>query len=481
MDLKKIPYSILAKICAVVVLACMFFPLVIVSNGGQEFTKYNGWKMISGIDFSESLDVLAETRQTITMDILVLVTVCAIVGFFALFIRNKYGIRVGAIASGVGTLATGLFMIEMNNGLAMKIEQIASDSQYSFETWPVFTFTPFLFAILGAFILMFAIYMLAVFFSPLRDVQTTLLQKRAVTGYLFLLPFVIGFLLFFLTPAIKSIVFSFSRINVNGIGGYTMTPSGLDNYKMALMINTDYPSFVLAAIGNLCRTLPLVVIFSFFAATLLNKSFKGRGFVRAVLFMPVILTSGVILAIETSDVLMSSMQASFQNQVNASGSTAMQAFELQTLLTSLNIPTNIVTIVMSIVNNLYGIITASGVQILVFLAALQSVPKSLYEASSIEGATAWEDFWKITLPMVSPYFVVNIVYTVVDTFTSAGNISGVSLSYTSILDYIYDISFINFDYGLGSAMSWFYFICIAGIMAVVVAIVNRFVFYYDER
>ena len=481
MDLKKIPYSILTKICAVVVLACMFFPLVIVSNGGVEAARYTGWKMISGIDFSESLDVLEETRQTVTMDILILVTVCALVGFCAMFIKNKYGIRVGAIAAGVGALATGLFMIEMKNGLAMKIEQISADSQYSISSWPEFSFTPFLFVILGVFILMFAIFMLAVFFSPLREVQTTLLQKRAITGYLFLLPFIIGFLLFFLTPAVKSIVFSFSKVDVHGTGGYTITPAGLYNYNRALLINPDYPNFVVTAIGNLFKTLPLVVIFSFFAATLLNKSFKGRGFVRAVLFMPVILTSGVILAIETSDVLMSSMQQSFQNQVNASGSTAMQAFELQTLLTSLNIPQNIVTIVMSIVNNLYSIITASGVQILVFLAALQSVPKSLYEASSIEGATAWEDFWKITLPMVSPYFIVNIVYTVVDTFTSAGNISGVSLSYTSILDYIYDISFVNFDYGLGSAMSWFYFICIAGIMAVVVAIVNKFVFYYDER
>ena len=281
-------------------------------------------------------------------------------------------------------------------------------------------------------------------------------------------------------------------VDVHGTGGYTVNPAGWyesatgtifvpANYYRALLVNVDYPTYLLTSIGNLCTTLPLVVIFSFFAAVLLNRAFKGRGFVRAVFFMPVILTSGVILAIETSDVLMSTMQASFQSQVSSSGSTGMHAFELQTMLTALNIPEKIVTAVMSVVNNLYAIISASGVQILVFLAALQSVPRSLYEASSIEGATGWEDFWKITLPMVSPYFVVNIVYTVVDCFTSAAKIGDQYSSYSSILDYIYDVSFVQMDYGLGSAMSWIYFLCIALIMAVVVAIVNRFVFYYDER
>lgn len=492
MNFKKLPYSLLVKICSIVAFVCMFFPLVVVSNGGQVFTKYTGWNLISGIDFSASLDVLAETQQTATMDIMLLVVACMIISAVALSVKNKYGLRIGAIASGLGALATGLFIVEMNNGLAMRIAAIAADSQYSFTSWPEFSYTAVLFTMLGVLVLQFAITVLANIFSPINEVQTTLLQKRAITGYMFLMPFIVGFLLFFLTPAIKSLVFSFSLVDVHGTGGYTVNPAGWyesatgtifvpANYYRALLVNVDYPTYLLTSIGNLCTTLPLVVIFSFFAAVLLNRAFKGRGFVRAVFFMPVILTSGVILAIETSDVLMSTMQASFQSQVSSSGSTGMQAFELQTMLTALNIPEKIVTAVMSVVNNLYAIISASGVQILVFLAALQSVPRSLYEASSIEGATGWEDFWKITLPMVSPYFVVNIVYTVVDCFTSAAKIGDQYSSYSSILDYIYDVSFVQMDYGLGSAMSWIYFLCIALIMAVVVAIVNRFVFYYDER
>ena len=490
--LKKLPYSLLVTVCSIVAIACMFFPLVNVTNGGKFFTSYTGWKLISGIDFAASLDILRDSTQTVTMDIGILIVACAILATVAFFIKNKYGLRFGAAASGVGVLASVLLMVEMNNGLAMKIAQLSADTQYSFTSWPKFTFTIWLFVMVGVFALQLVIGILANIFSPINEVQTTLVQKRAITGYLFLLPFIIGFLLFFLTPVVKSLVFSLSIVDVHGTGGYTITNAGWYqaatgtiyvpyNYYRALFVDVNFSTYLLTSITNMATTLPLVVIFSFFAAVLLNRSFKGRGFVRAVFFMPVILTSGVILAIETSDVLMSAMQASFQNQVASSGSSGMQAFELQTMLTALNIPEKIVTVVMAVVNNLYSIISASGVQILVFLAALQSVPRSLYEASSIEGATGWEDFWKITLPMVSPYFVVNIVYTVVDCFTSAAKIGDKYSSYSSILDFIYDISFVNMDYGLGSAMSWIYFLCIGLIMVVIVAIVNKFVFYYDER
>ncbi len=493
MNFKKLPYSLLVKLCSIVAFVCMFFPLVIVSNGGQVFTSYTGWKLISGIDFATSLDILSDTAQTVTMDIGILIVACMLIAAVAFSIKNKYGLRFGAIASGMGVLATVLLMVEMNNGLSLKIAQLAADAQYSFTSWPEFSYSVWFFVMLGVLALQLVIAILANIFSPINEVQTTLVQKRAITGYMFLLPFIVGFLLFFLTPAIKSLVFSFSIVDVHGTGGYTIKNAGWYhsaagatvyvpyNYYRALFVDVNFPTYLLSSITNMATTLPLVVIFSFFAAVLLNRSFKGRGFVRAVFFMPVILTSGVILAIETSDVLMSTMQASFQSQVANSGSTGMQAFELQAMLTALNIPEKVVTAVMSVVNNLYSIISASGVQILVFLAALQSVPRSLYEASSIEGATGWEDFWKITLPMVSPYFVVNIVYTVVDCFTSAAKIGDQYSSYTSILDFIYDISFVNMDYGLGSAMSWIYFLCIGLIMVVVVAIVNKFVFYYDER
>ena len=140
------------------------------------------------------------------------------------------------------------------------------------------------------------------------------------------------------------------------------------------------------------------------------------------------------------------------------------------LLNYTNLPSGIVVYLSEAVLGIYDIVIASGVQILIFLAGLQGISPSLYEASNMEGATAWENFWKITFPMISPLILVNAIYTIIDSFTSANN---------ELMDTIKSTIFVDVKYGYGSAMAWVYFVVIAVIISIVGAIIGKRVFYMD--
>ena len=300
--------------------------------------------------------------------------------------------------------------------------------------------------------------------------KLSLLGREALAGLGFALPFLIGFFFIFLPMIVKSIGYSFSNMDVQA-GGYVLTPAaknGLEHYIRALTIDPDFNRMLLKAILDMFTKVPLVIIFSFFMANLLNQKFHGRAVARSILFLPVILTSGVVLGLESSDLLVSSLSPAelsgtdFSTIMNVSG----------LLLEYTDLPPSAIKFLASAVNGIYGIIIASGVQILIFLAGLQSISPSLYEASSMEGATAWESFWKITFPMISPLILVNSIYTIIDAFTSENN---------EIMKDIKNTIFRDVKYGFGSAMAWIYFVCIGIILLVVGGIISKFVFYNDER
>lgn len=300
--------------------------------------------------------------------------------------------------------------------------------------------------------------------------QLTLLGKEAVAGILFILPFLVGFFGIFLPMIVESIRFSFSNMEITKTG-YVLTKAannGWEHYKRALMIDPDFNAMLLKSIGSMLIQVPLVIIFSFFAANLLNQKFHGRAIARSIFFFPVILTSGVILGLENSDLLVQTRSATGMS------SDEMASFlnVAQFLLEYTNLPKSIILFLSNAITGIYDIVVASGVQILIFLAGLQSISPSLYEASSMEGATAWENFWKITFPMVSPIILVNSIYTIIDLFTNETN---------EMMQEIKTTIFTEIKYGYGSAMAWIYFICIAVILAIVGGLISRKVFYYDER
>ncbi|HZK33792.1 MAG TPA: sugar ABC transporter permease [Bacillota bacterium] len=297
-------------------------------------------------------------------------------------------------------------------------------------------------------------------------------SRRAMMGYLFVLPFIIGLLTFFLIPLIQSLVFSMNVLEV-APGGYTLRPVGTQYYRHALLeyisVQNESQSFVtliLFAIGEMASQVLLVIIFSFFAASLLNQKFRGRSLARSIFFLPVILMSGVILSVDSGDLLQSAMGLTQTD----SGEGTFQAVELARILLSTRLSPGFVDFIVSAVNRIYEIVSASGVQILVFLAGLQSISPSLFEASNIEGATAWENFWKITFPMVSPLILVNTVYTIIDTMTNANS---------PVMQVIRDEAFQNARYGLSAAMSWIYFVAVIVVVGVIAGIMSKLVFYQE--
>lgn len=299
----------------------------------------------------------------------------------------------------------------------------------------------------------------------------SLTGKEAISGLLFILPFLIGFFGVFLPLIIESLHFSFSDMQVTA-EGYSLTQTtqnGLGNYIRAFTIDPDFNLMLLTNIGQIVVKVPLVLIFSFFAANLLNQKFYGRTMARSIMFLPVIISSGVIIALESSDLLVSTMSETTQ----LSGSELAAALNVVSFLTEYTaLPVSVISILSTAVQGLYDIVIASGVQILIFLAGLQSISPSLYEASAIEGATKWESFWKITFPMISSLILVNSVYTVINLFINENN---------EMMKEIKNTIFTEIDYGYGSAMAWIYFICIGVLLLIVGGLISRHVFYYDER
>ncbi len=301
--------------------------------------------------------------------------------------------------------------------------------------------------------------------------QLSLTGREAVSGFLFILPFLIGFLFIFLPLIVESLRFSLSNMQVTN-EGYQLTMAsehGFEHYIKAFAIDPDFNLMLLTGIGQILIQVPLVLIFSFFAANLLNQKFFGRTVARSIMFLPVIIASGVVMSLENSDLLVSTLDTTSQI---SSGELGSYLNVMNFLVEYTSLPAGVISILTRAVNGLYDIVVASGVQILIFLAGLQSISPSLYEASSMEGATQWENFWKITFPMITPLILVNSIYTVIDLFTNENN---------EMMTEIKRTIFTEIDYGFGSAMAWIYFVCIAVLLLVIGGLISKHVFYYDER
>ena len=286
----------------------------------------------------------------------------------------------------------------------------------------------------------------------------SLMGKRAVAGYLFLLPLILGIIAVFIPSMIDAVTYSTNEITYTKTG-YELTSVGF-KYFQKLTSDVWYMNELKNTALNMITNIPLITFFSFFIAMLLNQNFKGRTAARAILFLPVIVSAGAILQVENSSLLA---------QLIESGDTvdAINSMDITTFLINIGIPPTICETLSGIMSNIYKIISQSGVQILIFLAALQTIPSSLYEASTVEGATAWESFWKITFPMLSPYILTNVVYTIVDTASS----------YNS--PFMKVISSVSSNMGVGLAFSIIFSGLVAVMLAVFILLVSRLVFYYD--
>ena len=290
-------------------------------------------------------------------------------------------------------------------------------------------------------------------------------KRRAITGYLFISPFIIGFLLFMVKPLFQSLYMSFCDVQV-GAGSFVLVFNKLDNLNKAFKVDPDFSRILVEEFTRMIIYSLAIMVFSFFVSLVLNQEFHGRAFVRAVFFLPVILSSGVILGLESNNSVVAMIQADIQN--NVSGISITDA--LESILRTAGVGVRAYEQVFEVIDNIYDIALASGIQIIVFLSGLQTIPKSMYEAASIEGCTSWESLWKVTFPMVSSIFLVNWVYTIVDFCMRTDN---------EVIKKIQDIMIGQLNYGLASAMAWVYFVLIIVFLAITSFLISRRVYYYE--
>ena len=295
----------------------------------------------------------------------------------------------------------------------------------------------------------------------------TLRQKRAITGLIFILPWFIGFLVYYLGSLMQTIQFSLSNVKIAETGGYTSTFIGLDNYKFALLQHGTFNQILVDSLWEIIVDVPFIVFFSLFIAIMLNSKFKGRALVRAIFFLPILMGSGAVL--ETLQLATQNIQGGAASTVAEMSTTAgVNVDYFLNIFIDIGLPINFVDYITGLVGRIYEIVRASSVQIIIFLASLQSIPVSMYEVAKIEGATTYEIFWKVTFPMVSPLILTNVVYTIIDSFISS-----------EVVTTAYSVAFTQYNYGLSSAMSMLSTIIVGLILIIVGALITRKTFYYN--
>lgn len=284
--------------------------------------------------------------------------------------------------------------------------------------------------------------------------RMSLERKTNLSGYVFMLPWIIGAIFFFIVPFIESVFYSFSEVTLDE-AGLVLKNVGLENYKYMLLVNADFTQDVARSFKSIVTQVPLIWFFSLFIALLMNQKFVGRTFMRAVFFLPVIIGTGMVIRIINSDVFVAAgLDESSQ---------IFQANALQEILTQMNVNETVSEFLLKATSGVFDLTWKSGLQILLYLSSLQTIPTTYYEVASVEGANAWETFWKITFPVLAPTSLLVVIYTIIDTFTDST--SGVM---RSIMNKIFD-----FLYGYASASAIIYFIVIIFVLLIVFLISRK--------
>lgn len=288
-------------------------------------------------------------------------------------------------------------------------------------------------------------------------------KRKSMYGYGFIALWFVGALVFFMIPLVQSFLYSFQDIRPD-TGGMVGGWVGLEKYNYAFNVDPNYRQYLVSVLQATLWKTPLILVFSLFVAVILNQKFKGRTFARAVFFLPVIIATGPVFNIINGN--MASTGNSDASQFSTMFSTDLLG-ELMEFLGIYGISDSVQTTIETISDNIFGIVWNAGIQILMFLSALQNIPVSAKEAAQIEGATAWEYFWKITLPNVSPMILTCFIFTIIDSFTDPNN---------AVMGRISDLQ-MDWKYGEASAMAWIYFSIVLVAIGIVTLILNKFIYY----
>ncbi len=288
--------------------------------------------------------------------------------------------------------------------------------------------------------------------------------RKALYGYGFIVIWILGFINFFVRPFIDTVIYSFNDIKFNS-SGTVLTFNHFSAYRQAFLEDPDLLRQLLSCFTELIYTVPVIVILSIMIAVMLNDNFAGKTFFRAVFFLPVIISGGAVLNVIRGNDMMSLMV-----EGTKSGS-MLEISNVQTLIQEFALPEKLSGFLITVSNTVFDMLWKAGIQILLFLGALQTISPSIYEASKIEGASGWDNFWKITIPMISPMIVVAVIYSIIDSFTDSGN--AVMSRILSDANYL--------KYTSGSVLSVLSFISTLLFIGIVYAVLNKVLPYSGSR
>jgi ABC-type sugar transport system permease subunit len=291
-------------------------------------------------------------------------------------------------------------------------------------------------------------------------------QREMIAGYLFISPWLIGMVQFLIANIYRSFQYSFNNLDFVEGGGYTLTPVGFFHFDYALNSHVDFVRILTETLTDVIWNVPLIIFFSLFIAVILNRKFPLRGVVRCIFFLPVVMATDAI-----SDAMagVTAILAGGASSLPTGAADLGRGFNfgfLIGMLIQMGMPVQMVLYVGDAIGRIVLVIRQSGIQIIIFLAALQAIPPAMYEVSQIEGATGYEAFWKITLPLISPLILTNVVYTMVDSYENSG-----------VVFLADNTAFNAMNFGLSSAMSLISSAAVCLILFVVTFVISRFVFY----
>lgn len=302
-------------------------------------------------------------------------------------------------------------------------------------------------------------------------------KKKSLYGYGFVALWAIGTLWLFIIPVLTSLWYSFCDTELLDKAGALekgMTSAGIytewnnfANYYKAFAIDTDFPQLLVESLSEILPQAAVILIFSLFIAVILNQKFRGRTLARAIFFLPVLIATGPVISVINGD--MTSQGVSDAAQFSTLFKTDLVS-ELMEFIGIYKINQTFTTFIQDITSDVLNLVWNSGIQILIFLSALQNIPPSAKEAANMEGATAWEFFWKITFPYISPMILANLVYTIIDAFVSTDNV---------VMEYVLSQSS-RWEYGYSAALAWIYFAIVGACLGLICLIVNRFVYYEND-
>lgn len=297
-----------------------------------------------------------------------------------------------------------------------------------------------------------------------RKKKFKLITRTDVTGWLFVLPFLIGFVWLFLKPLVNAFIYSFHRVTLD-TSGLVMEPLGWENYRYLLFGDANFIKNMVTVLSGLGVKVLVIMFLSIFLALLLNKKFPGRLFFRAVLFLPVIFNAEQVMS------MFNNMSGEAAELTNESNSFVIMGGQMtgfvKEIIESFGVLAPVIEAFTAYSGQVFDLLWDSGIQIILFIIGLQAIPGHLYEVAEIEGATKWETFWKITFPLLTPSMLLCLIFTMIQYFNRSNKVvAQIDTNMTARMDY-------------ACAMSIFYSIVVLLLVLIVYKIMTKRTIYLD--